>query len=38
VKPVIPAGMADLLFRSRCANVGHVAEGSWLPAIVISGL
>jgi hypothetical protein len=24
---VIPTGMADLLFRSRRANVGHGAEG-----------
>jgi len=27
--PVIPTGMADPLFRSRRANVGHGAEGPW---------
>jgi hypothetical protein len=26
---VIPTGMADFLFRSRRANVGHGVEGPW---------
>jgi hypothetical protein len=26
---VIPTGMADFLFRSRRANVGHAAMGPW---------